>query len=152
LPWFIDAGVLYFRKDLLQKYGETPPRTWLELTRIAEKIQTAERKAGNSRFWGFVFQGRAYEGLTCNALEWIQSWGGGGIVGESGKITVENPQVAKALELATSWIDRITPRGVLNYTEEEARGVFQSGDAVFLRNWPYVWKLANAEDSPIREK
>ncbi len=152
LPWFIDAGVLYYRKDLLAKYGERPPETWTELTRIAEKVQQGERRAGNARFWGYVFQGRAYEGLTCNALEWIESWGGGSLVDSSRSVTIENPGTIESLRLAASWVDRISPRGVLGYTEEDSRAVFQSGDAAFLRNWPYVWKLANAEDSPVRGK
>lgn len=152
LPWFIDAGLLYYRKDLLAKYGERPPETWSELTRIARKIQTAERRAGNPRMWGYVFQGRAYEGLTCNTLEWIHSSGGGTIVEPDGRVSVRTPGAARALELAASWIEEISPRGVLNYMEEEARGAFQAGNAVFLRNWPYVWKLANAADSPVRGK
>ncbi len=152
LPWFIDAGLLFYRKDLLAKYGERPPETWKELTRIAGKIQAGERQAGNPRFWGYVFQGRAYEGLSCNGLEWIESSGGGGILDEAGRVTVNNPNAAAALALAASWVGSISPRGVLNYMEEESRGVFQSGNAAFLRNWPYVWKLANAPDSPVRGK
>lgn len=152
MPWYIDGGLLYYRKDLLEKYGAKVPQTWTELTETAKKIQAAEREAGNERMWGFVFQGRAYEGLTCNALEWIHSWNGGRIVSETGNITVDNPQAANALDLAASWIGTISPRGVLNYQEEESRGVFQSGNAVFHRNWPYVWNLAQAPDSPIRGK
>src|SRR5690606_11371827 len=105
----------------------------------AEKIQNGERKAGNRNFWGFVFQGRAYEGLTCNALEWIHSFGGGTIADATGAVTINNPHAKKALTLAASWIGTITPRGALNYMEEEARGVFQTGNAAFLRNWPYAW-------------
>ena len=152
LPWFVDAGLLYYRKDLLEKHGASVPDQWVALAATAQKIQDAERKAGNRRMWGFVFQGRAYEGLTVDALEWIASSGGGTIVDASGKVTVNNPQAVAALDLAASWIGKIAPEGVLTYGEEEARGVFQSGDAVFMRNWPYAWALANAPDSPIRGK
>ena len=68
MPWFTDAGLLYYRKDLLEKHGAKPPQTWQELTDTAKKIQDAERTAGNDKMWGFVWQGRAYEGLTCNCL------------------------------------------------------------------------------------
>ncbi|MBV9243396.1 MAG: ABC transporter substrate-binding protein [Methylobacteriaceae bacterium] len=152
MPWFTDAGVLYYRKDLLEKYGAQPPTTWQELTDTAAKIQEGERKAGNDKFWGFVFQGKAYEGLTCDALEWIDSFGGGTIIDEKGAITVNNPKAAAALTLAASWIGKIVPDGVLNYGEEEARGVFQSGNAAFMRNWPYAWALGNGADSPIKGK
>jgi trehalose/maltose transport system substrate-binding protein len=152
MPWFTDAGLLYYRKDLLDKHGRQVPGTWPELTETAKFIQDAERQAGNRRMWGFVFQGRAYEGLTCNALEWIDSFGGGAIVDASGKVTVNNAKSAQALRLAASWIGTISPRGVLNYAEEEARGAFQSGQAVFMRNWPYAWALANSPDSPVRGK
>jgi len=152
LPWWTDVGVLYYRQDLLQKYGVAPPRTWQEMTAIADTIQNAERKAGNRRLWGFVFQGKAYEGLTCNALEWISSFGGGTIVNADGKITVNNPHTVAALALAGSWIGNISPVGVLNYDEEAARGVFQTGNAIFMRNWPYAYSLAQSPDSPVRGK
>jgi trehalose/maltose transport system substrate-binding protein len=152
VPWFTNAGVLYYRKDLLEKYHAQPPATWQQLTDIARRIQEAERKAGNPRMVGFVFQAKGYEGLTCDALEWIDSFGGGALVDADGRVTVDNPRAVAALELATSWIGDIAPRGVLNYDEEESRGVFQSGNAVFMRNWPYAWALGNAKDSPIRGK
>jgi trehalose/maltose transport system substrate-binding protein len=100
--------------------------------------------------WGFVFQGKAYEGLTCDALEWIDSFGGGTIVAEDGTTTINNEKAAEAVNLASTWVGSIAPEGVLNYAEEEARGVFQSGNAVFMRNWPYAWALGNADDSPIK--
>lgn len=150
LPWFTDVGLLYFRKDLLDRYGLKPPQTWDELVATARKIQAAERAAGRAKLWGFVWQGRAYEGLTCNALEWVASNGGGAILDATGRITIDNPQAASALTMAAAWVGDITPRGVLNYGEEEARGVFQAGDAVFMRNWPYAWALLESEGSPLR--
>ena len=152
MPWFTDAGILYYRTDLLDKYGEEPPTTWQELTEVAREIQEGERAEGNDRMLGFVFQAKAYEGLTCDALEWIDSFGGGTIVDGEGAITINNENAVEALELAASWIGDIAPEGVLNYAEEESRGVFQSGNAVFMRNWPYAWALGNAPDSPITGK
>lgn len=152
MPWFTDAGLLYYRKDLLEKHGEKAPTTWEELAATAKKIQDAERKAGNADMQGFVFQAKAYEGLTCDAVEWLWSYGGGNIVDDKGNITVNNPKAAKALNTAASWIGTIAPTGVLNYGEEDARGVFQSGNAVFMRNWPYAWSLGNGKDSKIAGK
>lgn len=152
MPWFTDAGLLYYRKDLLEKHGAKPPQTWQELTETAKKIQDAERKGGNDKMWGFVWQGRAYEGLTCNALEWVASHNGGAIVDASGKVTINNPQAVTAINGAAGWIKTISPEGVLNYTEEESRGVFQSGNAVFMRNWPYAWPLAQGTESAIKGK
>jgi trehalose/maltose transport system substrate-binding protein len=152
LPWWVDVGVLYYRSDLLQRYGKEPPRTWQELTQTARQIQTAERTSGNDRLWGFVFQGKAYEGLTCNALEWIDAFRGGTIIDDAGHITIDNPRAIEALTLAGIWVGDIAPKGVLNYDEEAARGVFQTGNAVFMRNWPYAWSLTQREDSPVRGK
>jgi trehalose/maltose transport system substrate-binding protein len=152
VPWRTDAGLLYYRSDLLEKYGAKPPQTWQELTATARRIQDAERAAGHRDMQGFVWQGKAYEGLTVDALEWIASSGGGTLVDASGKVTVNNPQAARALDQAAAWVGQISPQGVLNYTEEEARGVFQSGNAVFMRNWPYAWALSQSADSPVKGK
>jgi len=152
MPWFTDAGLLFYRKDLVEKYGLKAPATWEDMATAAKKIQDGERAAGNADFQGFVFQAKAYEGLTCDAVEWIHSYKGGNIVDAKGNITVNNPQAVKALTTARSWIGTIAPQGVLNYGEEEARGVFQNGNAAFMRNWPYAWSLGNAKDSKISGK
>ena len=152
MPWFTDAGILYYRTDLLEKYGKQPPETWEDLASTAKEIQDGERAEGNDKMWGFVFQAKAYEGLTCDALEWVDSYGGGEIVAEDGSITINNERAAAALDMAATWIGEIAPEGVLNYAEEEARGVFQSGNAVFMRNWPYAWSLGNADDSTVKGK
>ncbi|ACO47845.1 ABC transporter substrate-binding protein [Deinococcus deserti] len=152
IPWFTDAGLLYYRTDLLKKYGyKAPPRTWAELRTMAQKIQAGERKT-NKAFTGFVFQGRNGESLTCDALEWVASFGGGTIVDDSGKITINNPKAAQALDTAASWIRDITPAGVIAYDEEQSRGTFQSGNAAFMRNWPYAWALGQSEDSRVKGK
>ena len=152
MPWYTDAGLLYYRKDLLERYRLPVPTTWAELTETARKVQAAERQRGAANFHGFVFQAKAYEGLTCNALEWVSGHGGGTVVDTNGQITIHNPQAARALDLAASWIGTIAPIGVLNYEEEEARGVFQNGQALFMRNWPYAWALAQKDDSPVKGK
>ncbi|ENO75313.1 extracellular solute-binding protein [Thauera sp. 27] len=152
VPNFIDAGVLYYRSDLLEKYGEQPPTTWQDMARIAAGIQDAERAAGSRNLHGFVFQGKAYEGLTCDALEWVASFDGGSFVEPDGSISANNPKAIEAFKTAASWIDTISPKGVLAYQEEEARAVFQNGDAVFMRNWPYAYLLSQDDASPVKGK
>jgi len=150
LPLFTDAPALYYRKDLLEKHGASVPKTWEELTATAKAVQDAERAAGNNDIWGFVWQGNAYEGLTCDALEWVKSSGGGQIVEPDGTISINNEKAAAALELAATWPGSISPEGVLAYQEEEARGVWQTGNAVFMRNWPYAYGLGNSDDSAVK--
>ena len=151
MPNMSDAGMLFYRKDLLQKYGLQPPTTWQEMAAAAKKIQDGERAAGAADFQGFVFQGKAYEGLSCNALEWISSFGGQ-VVDAQGKVTVNSPATVQALKMAASWPGSIAPKGVLNYAEEDARGVFQNGKAAFMRNWPYAWSLGQSADSAVKGK
>jgi len=150
LPLFTDAPALYYRTDLLEKYGASVPTTWEELTATAQMIQDGERAAGNAEMWGFVWQGNAYEGLTCDALEWIKSYGGGQIVEADGSISVDNENAAAALTMAAGWVGTISPEGVLAYQEEESRGVWQTGNAVFMRNWPYAYLLGNGDDSAVK--
>lgn len=150
-PWFGDFGILYYRTDLLEQYGfDGPPATWDELEQQSKTIMEGE-KANNPNFWGFVFQGKAYEGLTCDALEWIASSGGGKII-EDGKVTLDNDNAKAILAKAGSWIGTIAPTGVTGYQEEDARNAFQGGNAAFMRNWPYAWALAQGQDSAIRGK
>jgi trehalose/maltose transport system substrate-binding protein len=152
IPWFTDAGLLYYRKDLLEKYAQKAPTTWQELAQSAKVVLDGEKKAKNDKLVGFVFQGKAYEGLTCNALEWVDSFKGGTIVDSTGQVTVNNPKAAEAIDFFAGLIGNVAPKGVLNYQEEEARNAFQSGNAVYMRNWPYAWALVNGKDSPVAGK
>ncbi len=145
LPWFTDAPVLYYRRDLLQKYGyERPPTTWDELEQMASRIQQGGREGGNLGFWGYVWQGRPYEGLTCNALEWQSSQGGGNILNAQGQPSFNNAEAAAAFTRAAQWVGTISPPQVVEWVEEDARFLWQKGDVAFMRNWSYAYALTKA--------
>jgi trehalose/maltose transport system substrate-binding protein len=147
IPWFTDAGLLYYRTDLLEEYGyDSPPATWQELEEMARTITEGER-ADNPDLVGFVWQANAYEGLTCTGLELIASHGGGTIVSPDGVITINNPNAVRALELARSWVGTISPNGVTGFQEEDARNVWHAGNAVFMRNWPYAYSLSQDSEA-----
>ena len=140
MPWFGDFGILYYRTDLLQKYGYTaPPKTWTQLFAMANKIQAGEQQA-NDKFYGLVFQGNSYEGLTCDALEWYQSAGAGGFI-DNGKVTINNPRGVRILDQFSAQIGKVTPRDVTTYQEGEAHTAFVEGNAAFMRNWPYAYSI-----------
>ncbi|ODN30554.1 ABC transporter substrate-binding protein [Fervidobacterium thailandense] len=140
IPWFTDAGLLYYRKDLLEKYGfKNPPKTWDELVRMAKTITAKEKN-----MYGFVWQGARYEGLVCDFMEYLISFGGD-VLDEAGNVVINSPAAVRALQFMVDLIykENVSPRAVTTYMEEEARRVFQNGQAVFMRNWPYAWALLN---------
>jgi CheY-like chemotaxis protein len=144
MPFNTELGVLYYRADLVRKYGYShPPGTWDELEKMAARIQAGERAAGNHDFWGYVWQGAAYEGLTCNALEWEESYGGGDIIEADGSITVNNPRTIEALQRARGWIGRISPPSVVAFKEQDSRNVLYAGNAAFARDW--LWRQFSDE-------
>lgn len=152
MPWYTDVGLLYYRQDLLDEYGLEVPETWRELEEAARTIQKGERQerdvstdaVDERRFWGYVFQGDDYEGLTCNALEWVNAHGGGYILDpETGEITINNEQARQALSRAGDWVGEIAPSRVTRYIEADSHEMFMRGNAAFMRNWPYAYELAN---------
>lgn len=145
LPLHKDFGMLYYRADLLRQYGyTTPPATWSELEAMAQTILAGERAGGNRTLAGYIYQFAPYEGLVCHLLELLASQGGGTII-EDGRVTVNNPAAIQAIERARRWIGTIAPPAVLTWTEEDTRRVFQRGDAIFMRNWPYAYRMLKAE-------
>lgn len=147
IPWYIDAGLLYYRSDLLEKYGLSPPRTWPELVKQA-RLVTAREKG----IYGFVWQGKQYEGLVCNALEYLR--GNGGEMLRGNEVTLASPENIAALSFMRDLIAvyRVSPPLVTTAVEETTRHIFGNGRALFMRNWPYAWNIFQEEGSKVRGK
>lgn len=149
VPLFIDSGILYYRKDLLDKYRLPPPGTWEEMVTQAEWIVQEEAKS-QIEIYGFSGQFKQYEGLICDMMEFILSNGGQILNEETGKSGLaEKPAVEAVQFVRDNIIGKTAPEGVLTYQEPESLDVFIQGKAVFHRNWPYAWELAN---DPLRSK
>src|SRR4029453_3263433 len=144
LPSTSDGGLLYYRKDLLDKYGiAAPPTTFDEMKAACDKIQAGEK---NDKLGCYAGQFDKYEGLTVNFDEAVHG-AGGVIVGDDGKPNVATPEATKGLQTLTDWFkDGQIPKAAITWTEEEGRKAFQDGERVFPRNWPYVYAKAAATD------
>jgi multiple sugar transport system substrate-binding protein len=141
VPLFVDAGLLYFRKDLLAKYRLAVPRTWPELVEQARLILAGER---DPYLTGYSGQFKQYEGLVCNMMEFIISNGATLWDEENLRSTIDSAGAKQAVRFVRDQIiRRIAQRGVLAYEEPESLTLFAQGKAIFHRNWPYAWEVAN---------
>jgi trehalose/maltose transport system substrate-binding protein len=139
IPAFSDAGTLYYRKDLVP----APPETFDELEQLSEAHRTPMR-------WGFLWQGKQYEGLVTVFLEVLWGYGGNWIDASTREVFLDRPEAIAAVQFLKRSIGTISPPAVTTYIEEDTRNLFQNGRAVFLRNWPYVWTLM--AESPLRKE
>ena len=140
LPTYADFAVLFYRPELLQRYGyRNPPATWDQLEQMAQRIQAGERRAGNKDFWGYTWQGNSSEALTCNALEWQASAGAGIFIEPSGTVHVRSSRFATALRRATNWIGTISPPGESIYREPDSLNLWNAGQVAFMRNWTSLY-------------
>ncbi|HQF34024.1 MAG TPA: ABC transporter substrate-binding protein [Petrotogaceae bacterium] len=149
IPAFTDGGLLYYRKDLLDKYGYKPPTTWDELIKIAQDVSKKEN------IYGFVFQANQYEGLVCDMVEYIAA-NNGEIINDKNEVKINTPEVIEAMQFMQDMIHKykIAPESVTTFGEEDARQVFQQGKAVFMRNWPYCNSITNlgSSESAVKGK
>ncbi len=137
MPFRTDAGVLYYRADLLEKYGKKVPATYDELFKSAKDVMASE---GGSMYAmvGSLANG---EGLTCNAVEWFYS-NGGAVIGKGGKIVVDSSQNVEMLQLMVdAYKARLLPEGVLSYGSGDARASMFQGKQVFMRAWPKAYAM-----------
>ena len=138
IPFRSDAGMLYYRQDLLDRAGHEPPETFQELLEISQDLQQQELVQ-----WGYVWQGKQYEGLSAMFVEILQGSGGFWVDADTLKVGLDRPEAIKAVEFLRKAIaTKVSPPGVTTYAEEETRLLFQNGKAAFLRNWPYVYSAA----------
>lgn len=146
LPIRSDVGMLYYRADLLEAAGFEPPETFSDLIKISQVLQQKTN-------WGYLWQGRQYEGLVAMFIEVLEGYGGFWVNQDTLEVGLDRLETLQAITFLRDTIKQgISPPGVTTYQEEETRRLFQSGQAAFLRSWPYVWPLANADTSPLKGK
>jgi multiple sugar transport system substrate-binding protein len=138
IPSFADAGVLYYRTDLVP----SPPDTFQDLYRMALSAQRDGR-------WGFVWQGKQYEGLVATFLEVLWGFGGDWITDDR-RVLLDEPEALAALQFLVKTVGSISPPGVTTYMEEDARSLFQNGRAVFMRNWFYAAAAMNKSITGVK--
>lgn len=145
IPLQGDTGLLYWRTDLMKR----PPRDTVELERIARRLQSQ----GKVR-WGYLWQGRQYEGLSCVVLEVLEAFGGhwwqAGAGPAGGRTVLDSPEAVQAVGWLQHLIQSgVSPAAVAGFAENEALQLFAAGEAAFLRNWPYALALVNQGDGPV---
>jgi multiple sugar transport system substrate-binding protein len=150
LPWYVDSGMLHYRKDLLADAGAAVPATWDELTTTAQAL----RQAGKAQF-GFLWQGKQAEVLVCDLTEVVAS-ANGAILSPDGKASrLGEPSAVRAVQFLYDTINtsKISPSDVLSWDEEPSRRPFTAGQAAFLRNWSYAYGIAqDPKESSVVDK
>lgn len=148
IPHRSDLGILYYREDLLKAAGYEPPETFQDLIKISQSLQQQDKAK-----WGYLWQAKQTEGVIVTFVEVLKGYGGFWVDPDTLEVGLDRPESLQAVEFLRSTIQKgVSPPGVTTYIEEDTRRLFQSGQAAFLRSWPYLWPLANEETSPIKGK
>lgn len=147
VPWYTDAGLLYYRKDILEKNGKQPPKTWDDIVKLSKELVG---KDGIDM--GITFQADQFEGLVCTILELM--WSNGGDVLNGDKVVINTPNNVEAIKFARSLIEQgIAPPGVTTYKTAESLRPFLEGKSLFMRNWPYAWaEVQGSAESKVKDK
>ncbi len=142
-PFVADMGLLYWRTDLMNN----PPKSANDLISISKDLQ------GRSKIkYGYVWQGRQYEGLSCVFVELISGFGGEWIT-NNGQVKLNSIENKEAIRwLRTLIKEGVSPIAVTNFSEPEALQSFKSGESAFMRNWPYAWNELQKDDSYVKGK
>jgi len=149
IPLYSDALMLYYRADLLEKYGFDPPTSWQELRQQAEVILDGENDPNLS---GYIYQAAQIEGLTCNFVNFL-SGSGGDILTADGEVVVDSPEALEALTFMVDLVeDGISPRSIVTHNPNDDRIQFENGQAVFMNNWPFAMNSYLNPESPIHGK
>lgn len=145
LPAFADSMFLYYRKDLLEKYGIQPPKTWDELKAAVKKINGGEN---NPDLQGLSFQGKAIEGAVCTFL--LPYWSQGKNLVDNGKLTFDKTAAVNSLKLWKSFVDEgVSKKNIAEVATDDTRKEFQAGNVVFAVNWSYAWAQSQGKDSAV---
>jgi len=143
-PFRTDAGVMYYRTDVIK----TAPKTWSDIVNLSK-----ENAGKGGTKYGYLWQGSQYEGLVCDFSEVLHGYGGDVLdQNDPKKVVVNSPQGVQALTDMVSWVGSISPVNVTTLAEETDRSSWQNGESLFMRNWPYAYSLGNKSGVKVAGK
>ncbi|MGB2993958.1 MAG: ABC transporter substrate-binding protein [Paenisporosarcina sp.] len=138
MPKYTDAGLLFYRKDIV----ETPPKTWDELFDMASELKGKEGTE-----FGYLMQANQYEGLVCNAVEFIAAYGGQ-VVDENNEVVVNTPETVAGITKMVEFVNSdFVPSNILSFQETETNNAWVGGQSVFARNWPYMQSTSEDKEA-----
>ena len=147
-PWVLTSGALFYRKDLLDKYGFRSPQSFEELVKQSQYIL---EKENNPDLYGYLWQGNEQEGMVCNVLEYLYSLNGAILDGD--KVVIDSPQNKKALAFLQSLFKSgVSPDTVKTSNLIINRRLFLQGHGIFMRDWSTSYKQITGKDSPLYGK
>ncbi|MCY3779103.1 MAG: ABC transporter substrate-binding protein [Chloroflexi bacterium] len=148
IPLYIDGIHLFYRADLLDKYGLDVPTTWEELIAAAETVVEGE---ANPDLAGFISMWAKIEGLFMNWLAFFQG-AGGTFFDADGNLAINNEAGIKSLSTMVGMLESgVAPESILTFRPNDARLLFQQERAVFLMVQDFVWATLTADDSPVKD-
>lgn len=151
-PVYINVGVLVYRTDLLEKYGyDGPAETWDELIEQCNTIVAGEAAEGNN-IAGYTSAWKEFEGLTCCALEFMWDYGAE-FSDEDGNCTLDSAEAVEGLTTMKTLVDDgLVDAGIRSYVWTDSQAIFNSGGAVYMRDWPAAYQSAkDPENSSVSD-
>lgn len=134
-PFFTDQGLLYYRKDLLDREHLKVPETWEQLATEAAELQSKGLVT-----YGFVWQGASYEGLTCVWTEFMTDAGGRALDSAGRRSAIDSPQSLNALRFLRGLVaDRVAPQEVIRFEELQVTDAVLNDRTAFARAWPSTY-------------
>lgn len=124
VPILVENSILYYNKEILDKYGIEVPNTLDELKAAAKKVS----EAGDG-IYGFVARGAANAAVS-SFSPFLFSFGGDFDDG-AGTATVDTPEAVDAYEYYGGMLRDYGPPGTADMSWPEASAVFATGKAAF---------------------
>jgi len=136
-PLYIDIGLMYYRKDLLQvlpNFVELEEKLRRSLT--WEEFIDLKSKLASSASPFYIFPANNYEGLMCSFFEAIASQES--VEARGDPMQLDTPGARRALQLLVDLVNkhRLSPPVITEFKEIEAYRYALQNDALFFRGWP----------------
>lgn len=146
LPVRGHVQLLFYRKDLFDAAGLTPPQTWEDLVTAAKALQGAGDIAGVALPYGKL-NGQ-------NLMVWMNLlWGKGGDLFDADGAPIFNSDAGVAatdMYVGLLRTDQIAPAGSAVFVEQDAVNSFKQGNSAMLPVWWWVRsQLTDPEQSKL---